>query len=142
RLRTTYDSDGNPLMMYRPGTGDEWQPVPKALAGYSMDLLRVERDGNTAYAIITDKGESSQLYKVDLAKATRTRLAGRDDLSISTVLYGGRGGVPFGVIYQGAKPSVQYLDPASEWAQLHEIGRASCREGAVVSAVASRATKR
>ena len=105
--------------MYRPGSGDDWQPVPKTLAGYSMDLLRVEPDGNTAYATITDKGEPTQLYKVDLAKASRVRLAGRNDLAISTVLYAGRGGTPFGVIYEGAKPSVEYFDPASEWAGLH-----------------------
>ena len=119
RLRTTYDGNDNPVLTYRPGNGDDWQPVPKSLAGYSMELLRVENDGNTAYATITDDGEPSQLYKVDLAKGSRTRLAGRDDLSISTVLYGGRGGMPFGVIYEGARPSVQYLDPSSEWAQMH-----------------------
>ena len=119
RLRTTYDGNDNPVLMYRPGSGDDWQPVPKTLAGYSMDLLRVEPDGNTAYATITDKGEPTQLYKVDLAKASRVRLAGRNDLAISTVLYAGRGGTPFGVIYEGAKPSVEYFDPASEWAGLH-----------------------
>lgn len=106
RLRTTHDGNDNPVLMYRPGSSDDWQPVPKSLAGYSMDLLRVETDGNTAYATITDTGEPTQLYKVDLAKGSRVRLAGRDDLSVSSVLYGGRGGAPFGVIYEGAKPAV------------------------------------
>lgn len=105
--------------MYRPGTGEQWLPVPKSIAGYGMDLLHVEADDNTAYATITDGGEPAQLYKIDLAKGARVRIAGRDDLSISTVLFAGRNGSPFGVVYEGAKPSIQYFDPASEWAQLH-----------------------
>lgn len=119
RLRTTTDRNDNPVLMYRPGTSDQWIPVPKSLAGYSMDLLHVEADDNTAYASIADNDEPVQLYKVDLAKGTRTRIAGRDDLSISTLLHAGRNGAPFGVVYEGAKPSVQYFDPSSEWAQMH-----------------------
>lgn len=121
RLRTHYDKDGNPVMEYRPDQDDRWRPVPRTLAGYSMRLLRVADDGNTAYATITDHGEPTRLFRVDLAAGTRTLLAGRDDLSISTLLYGGRNGLPFGVIYEGAKPTVQYLDPASEWASLHTL---------------------
>ena len=119
RLRTTTDGNDNPVLMYRPGAGEQWLPVPKSIAGYGMDLLHVEADDNTAYATITDGGEPAQLYKIDLAKGARIRIAGRDDLSISTVLFAGRNGSPFGVVYEGAKPSIQYFDPASEWAQLH-----------------------
>lgn len=119
RLKVTSDDKDDPVLMYRPGAGNEWVSVPKSLAGYSMGLLHVEPDDNTAYATITDKGEPAQLYKVDFAKGTRTRLAGRDEESIAQVLYSGHDGAPFGVIYDEAKPSVQYLDPASEWAKLH-----------------------
>ena len=119
RLKTTSNDNDDPVMMYRPGAGSDWVPVPKSLAGYSMSLLYVEPDDNTAYAVISDKDEPGQLYKVDLAKATRVRLAGRDDEAIARVLYAGHDGPPFGVIYDEAKPSVQYLDPASEWAKLH-----------------------
>ena len=119
RLRTTTDGNDNPVLMYRPGAGEQWLPVPKSIAGYGMDLLHVEADDNTAYATITDGGEPAQLYKIDLAKGARIRIAGRDDLSISTVLFAGRNGSPFGVVCEGAKPSIQYFDPASEWAQLH-----------------------
>lgn len=119
RLKITTDDNDNPVLAYRPDAGNEWKPVPKSLAGYGMSLLYVEPDNNTAYASITDKDEPAQLYKVDLAKGTRLRLAGRDDVAISRVLYAGHDGPPFGVIYDAAKPSVQYLDPASEWAKLH-----------------------
>ena len=119
RLRRTTDANDNPVLMYRPGADDQWIPVPESLAGYSMNFLQVTADENTAYATITGDGEPLQWYMVDLAKGTRTRIAGRDDLSISTVLYAGRDGAPFGVVYEGAKPSVQYFDPASEWAQMH-----------------------
>jgi dipeptidyl aminopeptidase/acylaminoacyl peptidase len=119
RFKITSDGDDNPVLMYRPGAGKEWQPVPKAMAGYSLDLKSVEKDDNTAYAVIVDKGEPGQLYKLDLAKGTRVRLAGRDDQEISRILYAGNDGAPFGVIYDAAKPSIQYLDPASDWAKLH-----------------------
>ena len=119
RLKVTSSNNDDPILEYRPDTGNDWKPVPKSLAGYSMSLLHVDADDNTAYASITDKGEPTQLYKVDLAKATRVRLAGRDDQSIARVLYAGHDGAPFGVIYDEGKPSVQYLDPASDWAKLH-----------------------
>ncbi|MFC7302478.1 alpha/beta hydrolase family protein [Cognatiluteimonas weifangensis] len=119
RLKTTTDDNDDPVLMYRPGAGNDWQPVPKTLAGYNMSLLYVEADNNTAYAAIVDKGEPAQLYKVDLAKGTRMRLAGREDMGIGRVLYAGHDGPPFGVIFDEGKPSVQYLDPDSEWAKLH-----------------------
>jgi len=132
RLRVTTDRNDNPVLMYRPGAGNEWVPVPKTLAGYSMSLVYVEPDDNTAYATITDGGEPAQLYKVDLAKGTRSLVAGRSDEEISRVLYAGRGGAPFGVIYDEAKPSVQYLDPSSEWARLH-AGLLKLFQGQMVS---------
>lgn len=119
RFKITSDGNDNPVMMYRPGAGTAWQPVPKSMAGYSLDLKYVEKDDNTAYAVIVDKGEPGQLYKLDLAKGTRVRLAGRDDQEISRILYAGHDGAPFGVIFDSAKPSIQYLDPSSDWAKLH-----------------------
>ena len=119
RLKVTTDVDDTPVLMYRPGAGSEWQPVPKTLAGYSMSLVYVEPDNNTGYARITDKGEPSQLYKVDLAKGTRVRVAGRNDVGIGSVLYGGHDGAPFGVTYDAGKYAVEYFEPSSEWAKLH-----------------------
>ena len=119
RFKVTNDGNDNPLLMYRPDAGNAWQPVPKSMAGYDLDLKYVEPDNNTAYAVIYDKGEPGQLYKLDLAKGTRVRLAGRDDQDIARILYSGHDGAPFGVIYDSAKPSIQYLDPSSEWAKLH-----------------------
>lgn len=119
RLKITSDDNDDPVLAYRPDAGNEWRPVPKSLAGYDMDLRHVEPDNNTAYAVIFDKGEPGQLYKVDLAKGTRVRLAGRDDQDIARVLYAGHDGAPFGVMYDAAKPSIQYLDPSSEFAKLH-----------------------
>src|SRR3546814_6350603 len=52
---------------------------------YVMDLVHVMADDNTAYATIVDEGEPSQLYRVDLAKGTRQRLAGRDDVAIAEI---------------------------------------------------------
>jgi dipeptidyl aminopeptidase/acylaminoacyl peptidase len=119
RLKITYDKNDDPVLMYRPGSDNAWLPVPKSLAGYSMELEYVEPDDNTAYAIIADHDEPAQLYKIDLAKGTRQRVAGRDDEEIAKIMYGGFRGAPFAVAFDEAKPSIQYLDPKSEWAQLH-----------------------
>src|SRR3546814_1929142 len=44
----------------------------------------------------------------------------------------GHDGAPFGVTYDEDKPSVEYLDPASEWAQLH-VGLLKAFPGQMVS---------
>lgn len=119
RLKITRDNNDNPVLMYRPDSGNAWIPVPKSLAGYQMRLAYVERDDNTAYAVIADHDEPAQLYKVDLAKGTRVRLAGRDDEEIAGIMYAGFRGAPFAVTFNESKMSVQYLDPASDWAKLH-----------------------
>ena len=119
RLRATKDNNDVPVLFYRPTQNSDWIPVPKSLAGYDMRLVYVEPDNNTAYAMIVDEKEAEALYKVDLARGTRTLLAGRKDEEISTILYSGHDGAPFGVIFNEAKPSIQYFDPGSKWASLH-----------------------
>ncbi|HWS77309.1 MAG TPA: LpqB family beta-propeller domain-containing protein [Thermomonas sp.] len=119
RLRQTVDDNDDPVLFYRPKPDSAWTPVPKALAGYGMSLVHVEKDDNTAYAVITDSDEPGQLYKVDLAAGTRVRLAGRDDMEIAGIMYAGHDGAPYGVRYDEGKPSITYLDPASPWAKLH-----------------------
>lgn len=119
RIATTYDDAGNPVLRYRPGAGNEWQPMPKALAGRSIGTTWFAPDNNTVYAVVSDRGEPGQLYKLDLAAGTRTKLAGRDDVGISHLMYAGFEGEPFAVVYDADKPSIQYLDPQSEWAQMH-----------------------
>lgn len=119
RLRETIDDNDDPVLFYRPKPDSAWTPVPKALAGYRMSLVHVEKDDNTAYAVISDRDEPGQLYKVDLAAGTRVRLAGRDDMEIAGIMYAGHDGAPYGVYYNEGKPSVVYLDPASPWAKLH-----------------------
>jgi dipeptidyl aminopeptidase/acylaminoacyl peptidase len=59
------------------------------------------------------------LYKLDLAAGTRTKVMGRDDVEVSGILTGGFDEVPFGITFTTHKPSVQYFDNASPWAQLH-----------------------
>ena len=119
RLRVTMDDSDNPVLFYRPKADGAWTPVPKALAGYMMWIDHVDADNNTAYATISDRDEPAQLYKVDLAAGTRVRLAGRDDMEISGLLYAGHGGSPYGATYKEGKPSIVYFDPSSEWAKLH-----------------------
>lgn len=119
RFVTTRDAADNPVLRYRPGAGAEWQPLPAALAGRSLGGAWFAPDGNTVYAVISDAGEPGQMYRLDLAAGTRTKVAGRPDVAISQVMHEGRNGAPFAVVYDADKPSIEYFDPNSEWAQLH-----------------------
>lgn len=119
RVAYTENTDGPPKMSYRPLATSAWQALPTSLAGHSIEGGVFADDNNTLYAIASDKGEASQLYKLDLAAGTRTKIIGREDMDVGSIMTGGRKPVPFGVTYTTHKPSVQYFDNASPWAQLH-----------------------
>ena len=119
RLRVTDDDNDDPVLFYRPKPDSAWTQVPKTLAGYAMWIIHVDADNNTAYALISDKDEPAQLYRVDLAGGTRARVAGRDDMELAGIMYAGNDGAPYGVKYDAGKPSIVYLDPTSPWAKLH-----------------------
>jgi dipeptidyl aminopeptidase/acylaminoacyl peptidase len=119
RIMTTSDDDDEPVLHYRPAADSQWQPMPKSLAGRSVGTTWFAPDNNTVYAVVSDHGEPGQLYKLDLAAGSRSKLAGRDDVDIAYLMYEGYDGPPFAVVYDAQAPSIQYLDPKSEWAQLH-----------------------
>ena len=119
RILESFDEADNPKLSYRPGAGNDWIPMPASLAARDIDSVRFEDDGNTAYATVSDRGEPAKLYRLDLAAGTRELLAGRDDAAISYIMYEGRFGKPFGVVYDADKPTINYVDPKSEWSQIH-----------------------
>lgn len=119
RVAHSEHEDGTPKMSYRPTPTSPWTPLPKSLAGYELKGGVFLEDNNTLYARVSDQGEPTQLYRLDLAAGTRTKLAGNDQVGIGGILTGGFKGVPFGVTYSTHKPSVQYFDPKSPWTQLH-----------------------
>lgn len=119
RIFSYLDKTDTPRLKYRPGSSDEWLPMPASLAGRTLNSARFMDDGNTVYATVSDKGEPQQLYRLDLAAGTREKLAGRDDAAISYVMYEGRYGKPFAVMYDADKPTINYVDPTSEWSQIH-----------------------
>lgn len=119
RLRTTWDDNDEPVLHYRKNKGEAWTPLPKALAGRVIYGARFAADNNTVYALISDAMEPAQAYKLDLQAGTRVKLAGRDDVAVSNFMYEGMDGVPFAVTFDADKPSLQYIDPNSEWAKLH-----------------------
>ncbi|MCY7354804.1 MAG: prolyl oligopeptidase family serine peptidase [Lysobacter sp.] len=119
RIRVTLDDDDEPVLAYRPSAASTWQPMPKSMAGYDIDFGRFDQDNNTLYAAVSDAGEASRMYKLDLAGGTRVALPSTADVAPAYFESAGRDGVPFAVVYNEAKPSVQYLDPTSEYAKLH-----------------------
>ena len=119
RIMTTWDINDDPVLHYRKDSGSEWQPMPKSLAGYTVGATWFASDNNSVLAVISDHGEPSQLYRLDMVAGTREKLIGRDDVGITSLMYEGYDGPPFAVVYDADKPSIQYLDPKSEWAQLH-----------------------
>ncbi|MET0581550.1 MAG: prolyl oligopeptidase family serine peptidase [Pseudoxanthomonas sp.] len=118
RLRIL-DRDGEPLLHYRPGNDEAWQPVPASLAGYSMDSVRFDRDNDTAYALISDQKEPAQLYRLVFSTGARTLLIGREDAEVARLLATGPNDIPFGVVFDSDKPTVRYVDQNSELVKLH-----------------------
>lgn len=119
RVAYTENTDGPPKMSYRVNASSEWQPLPSALAGHSIEGGVFAEDNNTMYARVSDKGEASQLYKLDLSTGTRTKVFGRDDQDVGSIMTAGYKQIPIGITYTTHKPSVQYLDNNNKWAQLH-----------------------
>jgi dipeptidyl aminopeptidase/acylaminoacyl peptidase len=119
RLRTTWDDNDEPVLHYRRDKGDAWAPLPKSIAGRRIYGARFAADDNTLYALVTDELEPAQAYRIDLRAGTRTKMAGNPDVAVSGFMYEGLGGIPFAVTYDAYKPTLQYIDPQSEWAKLH-----------------------
>jgi dipeptidyl aminopeptidase/acylaminoacyl peptidase len=119
RLRTTWTDEDEPVLSYRRHKGDAWTPLPKAVAGRLIYGVRFAPDNNTLYALVTDGMEPAQAYRIDLDAGTRVKLAGDPDVAVAGFMYEGMGGLPFAVTYSGYKPSLQYIDPDSDWARLH-----------------------
>jgi dipeptidyl aminopeptidase/acylaminoacyl peptidase len=121
RLMYGWNLDGTPWVKYRAASvaDSPWLPLPPALSKRSMWISHFEPDNNIVYAWINDRGEADELYRVDIAAGTRTKVsntAGQDSAEILSAGYDGR---PFAAIYNNGKPRIDYFDPKSEWAQLH-----------------------
>lgn len=118
RVRVT-EADGMPVLHYRPGKDDAWLPVPVDLAGYSMAAVRFDTDNDTAYALISDRQEPEQLYRLSFSTGSRSLLIGREEAAVGRLLAAGPNEIPFGVVFDSDKPAVRYVDPESQWVKLH-----------------------
>ena len=119
RVAVGYDENDNPLIKYRPTAESKWQALPESIAGYSLGPWRIEPDNNTLYATVSDEGEPTKFYRIDLKAGTRTLLSSRADVSVGDVMWKGRTGGPFAVVYNSAKPFIDYIDKGSDWTQMH-----------------------
>lgn len=119
RIMVAQNDDDEPVVSYRRTSNEDWAPIPRSLVGYSLSNIDFEADGNQAIANISDKGEPSSWYRIDLAAGTRTPLNYRAGFEAAYVPHAGRNGPPIAVISLAGKPNVQYLDPTSEFAKLH-----------------------
>ena len=119
RVNTRYDLEDRQIAQYRPTPTSAWTPMPASLAGQSIGVWYFEPDDNIAFASVSEHGEASQLYRMNLSAGTRERMAGQPNQSISMFERAGRLGPPVVVQYSAGKPKVDYLDPKSPWVQLH-----------------------
>ena len=119
RIRTTLDARDEPVLAYRPMPAADWKPMPKSLAGYTVQDGGFTADPNIAYLEISDAGETARIYRVDFAAGTRTQVVAHPDMEATVLLRAGEDGEPFGAMYTAGKPSIKYFDPTSDWARLH-----------------------
>jgi dipeptidyl aminopeptidase/acylaminoacyl peptidase len=120
RFTTAWDLQSNQVIRYRRlPTDTEWAPAPLALTGSEMNLWFFEADNNHAYMELAEKGEPMTLYRVSVADGTREKVAGNPSMEVTRILRAGHEGLPFAVMYSAGRPKIDYLDPKSEWTQLH-----------------------
>lgn len=119
RVATTRDLDAVQVVRYRPKPEGEWVEAPGSLSGSKFIPWRFDADNTHAVAKISDKGEPASLYRVSLTDGSREKLASHPMLEPMEFEEGGRNGAPVVVAYTAGKPKIDYLDPKSEFAQLH-----------------------
>ena len=119
RIRTTWDDNDQPILHYRRNKGGEWSPLPKTIAGRLLYGARFATDNNMLYALVTDNLEPAQAYRIDLQSGDRVQVAGDPNVAVSGFMYAGLNGLPFAATFDAYQPTLKYIDPQSEWAQLH-----------------------
>jgi dipeptidyl aminopeptidase/acylaminoacyl peptidase len=114
------DLDGRQFLRYRKSAADTgWAEAPATLAGSEMQMFYFEPDNDHFYANISDKGEPATFYRAQISTGTRERLAGHPDLEVSSSYSIGHGAAPYAVAFHGGRPKIDFIDPKSEWSQLH-----------------------
>ncbi len=119
RVATTRDLNAMQVVRYRPTATSDWVVAPKSLSGSSFNPWRFDADNDHAVAEISDNGEPAAIYRVSLADGSRQKLASHPLLEATGFEEGGFNGPPVVVAYTAGKPKIDYLDPKSEFAQLH-----------------------
>ena len=119
RIASMRDLDAMQQIRYRPTAGAAWTNAPESLVGSNFELISFDADNDHAIARISDKGEPGALYRVSLSTGTREKLVSHPLLEPTGFQEGGFDGNPIVVSYNAGKPKIEYLDPKSEYAQLH-----------------------
>ncbi len=81
RIVHGYDVELEPIARFRSKSEEEWQTFPRELVGRSLQPQFFGPD-QELYALISDQGEPESLYRVDLERGQRQRLAGRTDAAV------------------------------------------------------------
>jgi dipeptidyl aminopeptidase/acylaminoacyl peptidase len=119
RFMQSMDIEGKQFLRYRRQPGDDWTEVPATIAGKWAGIYTFEPDNQHFYAAISDKGEPASLYRVSILDGTRERIAGNPDLEVASMYSTGYGSAPYAVTFEGGRPKIDFVDPKSEWSQLH-----------------------
>ena len=119
RVMVGTDKNDEPTLSYRRTPDADWSPMPASLAGYTVSDIHFDATANKAIASVSDKGEPATWYRLDLDSGTRTPIDHRPGFEAAYLPRAGRNGPPIAVISLAGKPSVQYLDPTSEFSKLH-----------------------
>ena len=119
RFIQSTDMGGRQYLRYRRQPTDPWTPVPATLAGKWMGVYWFEPDNEHFYARISDHGEPAAMYRASIKDGTRERLGGHPDLDVGSAHSAGFGAPPYALSFEGGRPKIDFIDPKSEWSQLH-----------------------
>ena len=119
RIMVGNDDNDEPIISYRRTPDADWTPMPASLVGYSVSSVYFDANGNQVIADVSDKGEAPTWYRIDLDSGTRSPINHKPGFEADYLPRAGRNGPPIAVISLAGKPSVQYLDPTSDYSKLH-----------------------
>ncbi|GLS83553.1 alpha/beta hydrolase family protein [Paraferrimonas haliotis] len=118
RFASGLDSDYKNHLYYSDDRGEKWQRV-KNFSGKNISLMSFTPDNNGVYALMSEKGEPSSLYRLDI-KTQQTKELYRSKSAEPTELLKTDVNEVYGLRIDEDYPNYLYIKPDSNDALLHK----------------------
>lgn len=102
----------------RDSASSPWKKLPPSVTGKRMVPMHISADGTHLYSLYSATGGPDQFVVSNLDGSDRKVLAQDDFASVAGVMWTPYPYQPYAVVFDTAKPRIQYLDDSSVYAQI------------------------